>query len=72
MEVVAAIGGEKGCRGGAHNSFVSMVRCWTGAFCWDLSKYCTSDDWLTWHSWSRSNEKTSSSIAEGGASVWLI
>ena len=63
MEVVAGIGGEKGS-GEAINKSVSMVRCSTGAFCWDASQYCTSGDELACKS---SNWKTSSSIMRTGA-----
>jgi hypothetical protein len=65
--VVTGIGDEKGSAEGINKSFGSMVRCWTGALCWDASKYCTSDNEWTCHS--SSNEKGSSSIMETGAWV---
>ena len=61
VAVLTGIGGEKGRVGGTTNSFVLVVRCWTGVLCRDLSKYCTSGDGLTCHSWS--NGKRPSSVA---------
>jgi len=67
MEVVTGIGGEKVSGEAIIKSFVSMVKCWTGALCWGASKYCTSSVGPSRHS--SSNEKRSSSIMETGAST---
>jgi len=65
MAVVAGIGGEKVSGEAIIKSFVSMVRCSTGALCWGASKYCRSGSELPCHS--SSNDKRSSSIMETGA-----
>jgi len=67
VAVVKGRGNEKDFGEAINNSFVSMVRWWTGALCWGASKYCTSGDEPTRHL--SSNEKRSSSIMDIGASL---
>ena len=42
MAVVPGVGSEKGSGEPTNNPFASVVRCWTGEFCWGPSKCCRS------------------------------
>ena len=68
VAVVPGMGGGKGPGEAINNSFVSMVRCWTGAICWGPSTCCRFASGLSSQS---SSEKKSSSFLKADASPQL-